>query len=48
MDNKNKKCSLVEHNENDAICFCQECKIYMCNKCENCIQLYLRIIIHLN
>ena len=35
MNNKNKKCSLVENNENDAVCFCQECKIYMCNKCEN-------------
>ena len=29
-----KKCSLKEHSEDDAIIFCQECKIYMCNKCE--------------
>ena len=29
-----KKCSLNEHRESDAIIFCQECKIYMCNKCE--------------
>ena len=35
MENQKKKCSLIEHNENDAICYCQECKIYMCNKCEN-------------
>ena len=25
---------MVEHRESDAICFCSECKIYMCNKCE--------------
>ena len=30
----NKKCSLNEHKENDANVFCQECNIYMCNKCE--------------
>ena len=29
-----KKCSLSSHKENDAISFCQECRIYMCNKCE--------------
>ena len=29
------KCSLLKHNENDAISFCQECRICMCNKCEN-------------
>ena len=31
----NKKCSLEEGREVDAICYCQECNIYMCNKCEN-------------
>ena len=30
----NKKCSLDEHKEIDAIYYCQECKINMCNKCE--------------
>jgi len=30
-----KKCSSLKHNENDAISFCQECRICMCNKCEN-------------
>ena len=30
-----KKCSLKEHEEADAIVYCQECKIYMCNKCNN-------------
>ena len=35
MDNNNKKCSLKKHEEINAISYCQECKIYMCNKCEN-------------
>ena len=30
----NKKCSLNEHREIDAIFYCQKCEIYMCNKCE--------------
>ena len=30
-----KKCSNSSHKQNDAISFCQECKIYMCNKCIN-------------
>ena len=29
-----KKCSLSSHKEIDAISFCHECKIFMCNKCE--------------
>ena len=29
------KCSSEIHKDNDAILFCYECKIYMCNKCEN-------------
>ena len=29
------KCSSEEHKEINAISFCPECKIYMCNKCEN-------------
>ena len=28
------KCSLKNHKENDAISFCQECRINMCNKCD--------------
>ena len=35
MDNQNIKCSLKKHENNEAICFCPECKVYMCNKCEN-------------
>ena len=31
---KMKKCSMIEHKEIDAISFCTQCKIYMCNKCE--------------
>ena len=30
-----KKCSLIDHEEINAIIYCQECKIYMCNKCNN-------------
>ena len=33
MDKKSK-CTLEEHKEIEAISFCIECKIYMCNKCE--------------
>ena len=29
------KCSLEEHKEVDAIKYCPECRIYMCNKCNN-------------
>ena len=30
-----KKCSLEEHKEINSIKYCPECRIYMCNKCEN-------------
>ena len=33
--NQQKKCSLKKHSEIDAIIYCQECNIYMCNKCFN-------------
>ena len=29
-----KKCSNVEHQETNAVSYCSECRIYMCNKCE--------------
>ena len=29
-----KKCSHEDHKENGAISFCQECNIFMCNKCD--------------
>ena len=35
MENKKKKCSLKKHSEIDAINYCQECRIYLCNKCKN-------------
>ena len=36
MENDNKiKCSFKKHEKIDAIIFCQECCIYMCNKCQN-------------
>ena len=31
----NIKCSFKKHSEIDAINYCKECKIYMCNKCQN-------------
>ena len=34
MEKLKKNCSLKDHEESDAICYCQECKIYMCSKCE--------------
>ena len=35
MEIINKKCSSKDHIEINAISFCQICKIYMCNKCDN-------------
>ena len=35
MENQQKKCSLNTHGDINAIFYCHECKIYMCNKCEN-------------
>ena len=34
MENNNK-CSFKTHKESDAISYCQDCKIFMCNKCLN-------------
>jgi len=34
MENKAIKCTSKEDENIDAICYCGECKIYMCNKCE--------------
>ena len=33
MENITKKCAFKEHLKIDAVIYCQECKIYMCNKC---------------
>ena len=35
MEVDKKKCSLQEHNNTNAIIYCESCKVYMCNKCEN-------------
>ena len=35
MKNSTKKCSSKGHEKNNAICFCAECKVYMCNECES-------------
>jgi hypothetical protein len=34
MEKSKIKCSSKKHLENDAIAYCQECRIYLCNKCE--------------
>ena len=34
MEIQKKKCSAKDHGEIDANCYCRECKVYMCNKCE--------------
>ena len=34
MNINKMKCSSNFHKENNAILYCQECKINMCNKCE--------------
>ena len=41
MENQ-KKCSLEEHKEIDAIIYCPECRIYMCNKCEKAHSSFIR------
>ena len=35
MEINAKKCSSSKHNEINAVSYCENCKIYMCNKCEN-------------
>ena len=35
MEDQKKKCSFKEHKNIDAVYYCQDCKIYICNKCFN-------------
>ena len=35
MDKNNKNCYNKDHSNIEAIYYCIECKIYICNKCEN-------------
>ena len=35
MENLKKKCSFKKHSEIEAINYCLECKIYLCNKCQS-------------
>ena len=35
MEKGSKKCSSIEHEEINAISYCFECQVYMCNKCES-------------
>lgn len=34
MEYQNNKCSKKAHKEADAIKYCQECNVYLCNKCD--------------
>ena len=34
MNTKNKKCSFKDHADINAVIYCFECKIYLCNKCD--------------
>ena len=34
MNKETYKCSLSDHSKIEAVFFCQECRIFMCNKCE--------------
>ena len=42
MDNV-KKCSLKKHENIDAISYCIECNVFMCNKCLNYHKEFLEI-----
>ena len=35
MENNHKKCSFKSHSEINSISYCEQCKIFMCNKCHN-------------
>ena len=35
MEIKKEKCSLKEHSETNANSYCANCRLFMCNKCEN-------------
>jgi len=34
MENKKKKCSFKEHKDIDAVSYCYDCKVSICNKCK--------------
>ena len=34
MKKEINKCSLPDHSNIESVIFCQECRIFMCNKCE--------------
>ena len=47
MEDQEKKCSSKEHNKIKAISFCQNCKVYLCSKCQkNHIELYNHILLN--
>ena len=34
LKSQNQKCTSQDHGNIEAVCYCQECKIYICNKCQ--------------
>ena len=34
MEAGTNKCFFEEHSKFEAVIYCQECRIFMCNKCE--------------
>ena len=35
MENHDKRCSSLDHKEINAVSYCCNCKVFMCNKCQN-------------
>ena len=35
MEIEKKKCASIDHINIDAITFCKNCKVYLCNLCDN-------------
>ena len=35
MEDNEKKCSNIKHKEINAVNYCPECNLYLCNKCTN-------------
>ena len=35
MEMDTKKCSSKKHKEINAVSYCEKCKLYFCNKCQN-------------
>ena len=43
MEIYNKKCSSKKHKEMNAVSYFENCKIYICNKCQNLLSYLFEI-----